>query len=221
MLLKNSLITFSILFLLTNFLYSQKNSVTIDGKKTLSKENKTWEYIKEGNQKKKSSNFRGTVWGMSKQKVKSIEKLKIIKDTGNILIYKGKVANLNTYIVYIFVNNKLVRTKYIIRELHTNKNDYIFDYKKIKRILTKKYGPPKSDKQIWLNNLYKTDTEDWGLAISIGHLKYYSEWETDDSIILLALFGDNYKITLGVEYVSKELRNLEKKVNEEKTLNEF
>jgi hypothetical protein len=43
-------------------------------------------------------------------------------------------------VIYIFAGDKLTRAKYSIIEEHSNKNDYISDYKAIKELLTKKYG---------------------------------------------------------------------------------
>jgi len=109
----------------------------------------------------------------------------------------------------------------VLVESHTNKNDFITDYNDFKKILTKKYGKPKQDETLWKNDLYKDDYSDWGTAISIGHLVYLSSWETQDTEINNILMGENFAISCIVEYTSKNLKEIEKKAQEKKALDEF
>lgn len=163
--------------------------------------------------------FRKTTWGMNKEQVKQTEKEKeIIYEDETMLAYDYRMLELNCKIVYIFVEGKLVRTKYPITEEHTNKNQYILDYNILRAALSKKYGKPLDAKLIWINPLYESDPQNWGLAISIGHMVDYTKWETLQTIIYLALLGDNYEIQLAIEYVSKELDELEEIEREKETL---
>lgn len=166
-------------------------------------------------------NFRKTKWGMSIAQVKSAEPLKVAKEEKNLLVYKTTVIGKDVYVLYIFADNMLVRAKYVLAESHTNKNDYITDYNDFKEILTKKYGKPKQDETVWKNDLFKDDYSDWGTAISVGHLVYFSSWETKETEINEILMGENYDITCGVEYVSKNLKEIEKKAQEKKALDAF
>ncbi|AKP52690.1 hypothetical protein [Cyclobacterium amurskyense] len=167
------------------------------------------------------STFRKTVWGASKTQVKNDEKLELLHEDGNILAYQSTVLGFDALIGYIFTGDKLTRGKYIFQEEHSNKSDFISDYESLKKILTKKYGGPKKDQTIWKNDLYKDDYEDWGTAISIGHLLYYSTWETEQSEITLMLSGENYKIDLLIEFMSVELKDYEEKTKEKEVLNDF
>ena len=106
-------------------------------------------------------------------------------------------------------------------EKHTNKNLYINDYESLKEILTKKYGKPEIDKVIWKNDLFKSAKQDWGTAISIGHLEYFSSWETPTTYINLGLNGDNYKISLTLGYESRELKEWSDKILEERAKSNF
>jgi len=137
------------------------------------------------------------------------------------LVYKTKVIDKKAFVNYFFTDNQLIKAGYILAGLHTNKNDYITDYNDFKEILTKKYGSPKNEQTLWKNDLYKDDHSHWGLAISIGHLKYFSAWETDNTEILNFLSGDNYHILCGVQYRSKSLKEIEIKGNEKKALKQF
>ena len=158
---------------------------------------------------------------MTKEQAEDTEKGKIIYDTEEILIYEGRLAGLACDIIYIFIERKLVRTKYLITEEHSNKNDYVSDYDSLKESLTKKYGQPIIDKRYWKHDLYKDDYQRWGFAVSIGHLSYYAMWKTLQTSIVLALYGDNYDITLVIEYKSEELKELEEREKEKELLEEF
>ncbi len=200
-------------------------ATTDDGRKVVLLPDMTWKWAdmnpaspKEETKNQESSSqtdFRDTKWGMSKEEIRKIEKAKLIKEEGNLMFYEGQVGGKICLIVYIFVQDKLVRSKYMVTEKHTNQNDYISDYKSLKELLTQKYGKPTEDDEFWKNDLYKDDYSQWGFAVSLGHHSYYTIWETPSTKIFDSLTGDNYRITLQIEYVSKQFKDLEKKVKEE------
>lgn len=173
-------------------------------------------------QKQDGFDFRQTKWGFTTDQVKKIEGDEPYINTENTLAYKKSVAGLDCLIGYMFIENKLVRAKYIFEEEHTNKNDYISDYNKIKGVLTEKYGDKKeSNDAIWNNDLYKDSFQDYGLAISIGHLIYISSWDTNTTKIALVLRGDNYKIDLVTEYSSKQYSQLTEQVKKQSLIKDF
>lgn len=221
--MRSNVLFFLLVFelLLFNLIFADKFATTEDGKKVILKDDGTWEYVKEESKSEDKYDFRSTNWGMSKTQVKATEKMKLIKEYEDLLSYNGSVGELNCNIIYIFVGNKLVRSKYFFINEHFIKNDYIYDYNILKDMLEKKYGKPIDESQIWKNNLYKDDKENWGLAISIGHLLYYTIWETPSTIITLALDGDNFEINLQIEYSSKKLKTLEEKQKGKKILENF
>jgi len=212
---------FSFMFFFSIPADADQVAYTNDGKKVILKDDGTWVYSEETKNMKISYDFRNSRWGMNKSQVKQTEKIELVNESKDMLIYKGTVADFNCAIVYIFAYDKLVRTKYVIDEEHVYKNDYIYDYVKLKDGLQKKYGKPKDSKSIWKNDLYKDEPQDWGLAISIGHLVYFTTWETPRTIITLALYGENYEITLAIEYKSKELAELEEKKKEDEVFDDF
>lgn len=165
--------------------------------------------------------FRKTKWGMSPQEVKSSETLTPSSEEKDVITYKSSILGKKVYIVYVFVDNQLVRSRYYLADKHTNKNDFIQDYEDFKKILTKKYGEPGSDNTFWKNNLYKDSYEDWGMAIGAGHLVFFSTWKTKQTKISNMLLGENYRIECLVEYSSNNLEELEKKAKEKEALDNF
>ena len=91
----------------------------------------------------------------------------------------------------------------------------------MKTALTDKYGPPNQAETQWKNTLYADDKEKFGFAVSLGHLLFWADWETDATQILVRLTGDNYKISLILDYESKKLSSLLKAQNKSKSLSEF
>ena len=84
--------------------------------------------------------------------------------------------------------------------------------------MTNKYGTPAEDETLWRNNLFKDEPEQYGTALSIGHLVYYSSWNLEKTEISLFIEGDNFKVSHTLEYASKEFVDLsrtEKKKSQE------
>ena len=85
------------------------------------------------------NDFRNTRWGMKKDKVLSTEKNKSlgagIVDQYFSAAYTGEVAGLKMDYLYSFLDDVLVEGYYSLKEKHTNKNEYIHDYNKLKEVL--------------------------------------------------------------------------------------
>lgn len=152
--------------------------------------------------------FRNAKWGMSKEEVISSEQSQPDESSkDSIIYYEREVAGFDAILGYSFTDNRLSSGLYVINTKHTNDNDYIDDYDNIKKALISKYGTPDADRVNWKNDLFKDDPQDYGLAVAVGDLEYTSVWEKQNGSITLHLSGDNYDITLGLLYMSKEARN--------------
>ncbi|MCD8554123.1 hypothetical protein [Seleniivibrio sp.] len=169
----------------------------------------------------KEYDFRNVNWGMSKAEVKKSEKAKLYKESNELIVYSSKILGKNVIIMYIFTQNKLVRAKYGVTEEHSNKNRYIDDYDDLKGVLIKKYGKPITENEYWENDLFKDNYQNWGVAISVGHLSYFTNWETNSTKLILGLYGENFDIKCVVEYISKEYEQAEEDENEKKDLKDF
>lgn len=149
--------------------------------------------------------FRETTWGMSMNEVIEKEGNPTTKKV-DILMYKNQsIGGKTCTIGYVFSNNKLVRAKYLFEEKHTTKNLYLFDYSDISAILSKKYGASNKEKIVWRNDLYKNNTDDYGMAVAVGHLVKYEKWNLDRTTIIHVINGDNYQINHEVEYSSNQI----------------
>ena len=164
---------------------------------------------------------RGTQWGMSLDEVREIEEAKLIQEKPDRLIYDTKIADMDAFVIYTFHQDKLKDAGYIFHQDHSNKNVYIDDYDKTKNLLTKKYGNPDSAEVVWHNDLYADDPDQYGFAVSIGHLELISIWENDEQVIYCSLRGDNYTIAHTIRYDSKELAKEARSAEEKSTLEEL
>ena len=109
------------------------------------------------------------------------------------------------------------------------------DYRQLRELLYRKYGKPSEvaldstqkptenflDDMSWRNDLYRDDFEDWGLAVSIGQVTFSASWVSNRAEIDLILCGDNYDITLAIEYKSTEMGHLEGQIKEQQYLDDL
>lgn len=194
--------------------------VTQDGIAVVLRENGTWEFF-EKPQGTAAPDFRQANWGMRKDQVKKLEKVKIIQEGTNTLMYQGKLSAFNVSIWYVFVSNSFVRGVYVIHEKHVNSADHIADYSVFKYLLLKKYGKPNDDEIYWKDNLYFDDPQQWGTALGVGHLVYHTAWDTERTKITMRLTGDHSRISHTIHYQSKKLLDLDEKLMEKKALDDL
>ena len=146
--------------------------------------------------------FRGTSWGMTTAQVLDSETDAPFDSTTDTLAYSVEVADLDAYAAYSFIDDTLVSAGYLFTEEHSNDNMFIKDFEKVKNILQRKYGEPSEDVLRWSNDLYKDREDDYGFAISAGHLTMIARWQAERTTIALVLSGDNYEISHVVLYES-------------------
>ncbi|MDB6123625.1 MAG: hypothetical protein JWQ71_2618, partial [Pedosphaera sp.] len=157
--------------------------------------------------------FRKARWGMSRAEVKATESEPPGDDTNpRLLLYKDNLDEFSVVVAYDFLDGKLTEGIYSLQDKHSNLNDHLEDYKRFKTLLTKKYGPSKENDETWSQNRYKDTPEKYGLAISLGHLKYRTTWETDRTQIAMVLKGENSEIRHLIFY--KERATEKKRVEE-------
>jgi len=144
-----------------------------------------------------------TPWGMSSDHLKRVEGQPAHQGESQgykIMGYQKEILERDCLIGYYFSNDKLKGAKFSFLEQHTNKNQNIADFKRIKDLLIQKYGRPIEDKISWEDVTHKENISEWGNAIGMGHLKYISKWSRRGTEVLLHLFGIEDEISLEVTY---------------------
>lgn len=178
--------------------------------------------LKQSNNEKAAADntpdFRNINWGMTRDEVKSSETTPLTDERGITLMFEDKIFNLNSYIIYFFTEkDELFRSAYFITEKHSNPTSYVTDYNQLKSSLTEKYGTPTEDSTTWLNDLYKDDPNQWGMAVVTGKVVFTSKWKTDSTEIIMSLRGDNYEPQFALRYTGINYLE-ETKKHDEQTL---
>jgi len=162
--------------------------------------------------KNKGNDFRVAKWGDSKAVVMKKESKTNLSPIDNIYYFSDFVAGISCDVAYIFTNDKLSMAKYLFNPTHSNKNDFIKDYQELVNLMTEKYGRPGYNTPEWSDFLFKDDPDDYGFAVSLGHLSYIAGWYGQTTEITVALYGENYKISLIIEYISKKYKEIREKM---------
>lgn len=150
--------------------------------------------------------LRNVNWGMSLQDVINSEEQTytyISEDKQQIMYSDVTAGNVNfTYLMYYFDNDALNHAIYYADNTHSSDNLYVEDYNSLKDKLTSLYGTPNPNdvKEIWYDDLYKDNPNDYGKAVARGDLTMATRWTTDTTIITLFLSGDNYECKLAIQY---------------------
>jgi hypothetical protein len=165
--------------------------------------------------------FRKTRWGMSPAQVKVTEVGTLLGE-GPLppydlaISYKGKFEGSDAEIGYMFNADKLVLAGYAFTERHEDNALYVKDYEKIKTVLTKKYGSPAQNTEIWTDETKKVEPKEYGNAVAAGALVLQSSWSAPRTYVFLTLKGNGGSATLSALYYSSELNPLaiEKKLHD-------
>lgn len=199
-------------------------AVTNDGRTVVLYADGKWRFVENANPSGNGSGekgFRKSSWGMSPGEVELAEGRDDIEKGDGFLWHEARIGDMPCEVYFIFVQQQLVRGRVRFTVEHSNSTDFVYDFERIKDLLIKKYGPVQRDEEIWKDDLYKDDPSDWGTAVGSGGLVKFATWNSGETAITLMLSGDNYEITLAVDYISTRLGHLEDKMKESQALDEL
>lgn len=166
--------------------------------------------------------FRHTKWGMTQDEVMDSEaKMVPVEKNRQFIRYKTQILGKNVELLYLFAANKLIGSSYKLDDNYLNSQHFITTYKQFKQALIRKYGQPNEDTADWLNEAYKIDRKKWGLALSLGHTKYASLWNTNHTTIESSLQENNHSVLCLVEYKSTEYSHLFAEISKENRIDPF
>ncbi len=150
-----------------------------------------------------AGDFRKAEWGMTKEQVKAIEKEEPLQSRGESLLkYKTQIMGLEGHIYYYFEKDRLRHGSYDFISVPESGCSEIFD--ELVEKISKKYGEAKEE-SIWKDDSVKAPKPS-STAVAFGFLKRAAEWETERTVIRLALSSEKYgdPINLDIYYISKE-----------------
>jgi hypothetical protein len=169
------------------------------------------------------TDFRQTQWGMTPAEVQRIEAAEPLPGTTpETMAFPGKAAGRDCTVFYGFENGRLVRAGYHFGAgARGQKTDAVREYESLKSLLTEKYGAAHNEQVIWLDELFKNSPGEYGLAAAIGHHRRLAQWDTERTEIQASLGGENSRVSLRIDYTSKEFRSREEQVKKEKLASEL
>jgi hypothetical protein len=164
--------------------------------------------------------FREFSWGNSLDKIQSGERAQLLLKSGkDELEYRDELGGSDCTVLYIFNDNdKLESGMYIFSKKYSNPQLYLQDYKKFKTLLKEKYGVPSTEKEGWSYNTPVAEKHTDGQAVADGNLTLNTVWDTDRSIIKIALLTIDKHPSLQIHYTTRSLDELENKEELEKAL---
>ena len=190
--------------------------VADDGRKVVLNEDGTWVYHKDvvTSAEEGSRGFRKLSWGAHRLDVKQSEPSVAWLEGDGYLGFESALGGNECLVVFVFLNDMLVRGKYVFSQKFANDNTYLSKFDEFKDMLQKKYGVPDSDNEYWLNDLYQDDYQSWGTAVSAGHMSRFTMWVDGATKVCLSLTGEGYQCDLSIEYSSIEYEAEESKYKE-------
>ena len=167
--------------------------------------------------------FRDFAWGTSLTSIQSGEKAEFVdKIQNDMLIYKDKLAGYDCNVSYGFnENDKMISGNYIFNKKYTNPQLYIQDFATFKKLLTRKYGKPTSEKMNWNKNTPLLEKHNFGQAIVDGNLNMSTVWTTGRSLIEIALTTVNHAPSMHIHYTTISLEELQNSDELQKALNKL
>ena len=122
------------------------------------------------------------------------------------IAYNVTAAGKDAVLAYYFCDEGLYRTRYILSENHSNETLYIDDYEDVKKAITKKYGEPLFDEEMWQDDSKKDYyASKKGDALNYGYLEYWTWYALDRTYINMSMSADNYEISTTIDYTSKQI----------------
>ena len=166
--------------------------------------------------------FRLLRWGMTQNDVIAAEKkMEPVERSENMITYKTQILNRNVLLHYLFVQDKLVGAIYKLDDNYINSGHFIKAYNQFKQKVAERYGPPNKESTNWLNATYRNNRKKWGLALSLGHIEYVTNWNTQNTTIECSLREQNYNLICLLEYWSVEHSHLLKEAEKEIKIDYF
>ncbi len=139
-------------------------------------------------------------------KVKATEQRRdLYPDKRDLYAFKSKIAGMECYVAYYFIQNKLTRAKYVTYTKRDNHDQYVYDYEGVVDLLKTKYGKANHSIMQWREGAYEDEYKTRvGSAVAKGYLTYETAWDTPSTHIMAKLYSFDYDVRISIEYKSLE-----------------
>jgi hypothetical protein len=154
-----------------------------------------------------------SIWGSSPTKIENSENFWMFNKKYGELNFSGimrleQTDSLHVIINYYFQSDKLNKVQYYLEYSSKSEGAYVAIVNKMFSDFKNHYGIPESSSKRWDNKMYENDPSNLGRALMLGHVTYYSKWDSRRTKIKYTVWGDlDGKLTFSIEYLSKEYSN--------------
>ena len=129
------------------------------------------------------------------------------------VIYQTNVLELNTFLIYVFVADKLVAMVYGFNPSHSSHDLNASDFANVNNSLNGKYGQWRSDVDT-ATELERLAGLDMGTLLSRGGYRRTVEWQTQRTVIRHQITGDFREVMHTLFYESIESYNARKRASQ-------
>jgi hypothetical protein len=163
--------------------------------------------------------FRNTRWGMSRERVSSVETADLIEEHDRIATYDGSLREYGCTINYFFLENRLVAGSYFIESCrvlgYSNKtiNGMISIHDELKDWLSQQYGAPSLSEEVWeeeavegaarRKSMRENAAGDSG-SYGFTKLEFSTEWGLERSLIDLKMLAFGRLQYIFIHYYDRE-----------------
>ncbi|MDA1348220.1 MAG: hypothetical protein O3A47_05045 [Chloroflexi bacterium] len=170
--------------------YGERQATTRDGQEVLLSEDGTWR-ARTALLQDPPYDFRRVRWGMSSREVAQSESLEALGPEDRV---SGKIGGLTVHVGHVFHSDELVGTVCRLADPHDENSDFSADFDSLKAALSRQYGLPDKDTANWWNDQFSDYPQFYGTAISLGHLEYNVQWETERTVVSLVMRGQTHMV---------------------------
>lgn len=161
--------------------------------------------------KREDADFRNAKWGENRDTVKKHETEITLIESDEKLAGETVVGGYDSYVAYLFDDDKLYEGFYTFALKFSNAGQYIPVYNDLKEMLIKKYGEPYEDEIIPLTEQSLIDSAGPADALHFGYVVYRAQWETETTDIMIGMMAENFDESLFISYTDK---NYEEDIND-------
>jgi len=107
---------------------------------------------------------------MNREEVKNNEEADLFSNKDEFLYYTTGLNNYFFLLEYLFYDDKLIRSKYLLLDKFVIENKYIDVLFEFEKIMIKQYGDNYEKDIVWTNDVYKGQQVNIGKAVMLGYL---------------------------------------------------
>ena len=147
------------------------------------------------------TDFRNVTWGMSQEEIIEVEGTPV-ESSDKKLIYNIEISGVDLVLVYEFIEDILVKSKFVNNENYMDDSHYYDDYKTLNNSLERVHGNPNEEIANWDMEMMEAMYSE-KLGFQIGVVEFVTTWEKERMRVIHVLTKEDiFDSTHGFVYES-------------------